>query len=305
MKQNLAPLILSVILLLGATIACSLSPTLTEVPPEQPTQEPPTEWPTQAPTAVPTEESMPKSPPADASPGDTWTRPADGMVMVYVPGGTFQMGSDEDDPDASTSEFPQHAVSLEGYWIDQTEVSNAHYEHCVEDGVCRQSGYAETEDYAGPDHPVVAVSWHDAVTFCEWAGATLPTEAEWEYAARGPEGYVYPWGNESPTPELCNFDNTLLSTSPVGFYPAGESWCGALDMAGNVSEWVADWYGENYYAESPSRSPAGPETGDHKVLRGGSWGSDQIGIRGADRSYHLPPDHIYGIVGFRCAIRQK
>jgi formylglycine-generating enzyme required for sulfatase activity len=227
------------------------------------------------------------------------------MVMVYVPGGTFQMGSNETDPVASPNESPQHAVTLDGYWIDQTEVSNAQYEICVGDGICQQSGHAQTEEYEGPDNPVVAVSWHNAVAYCEWAGATLPTEAEWEYAARGPEGYIYPWGDDAPTQELCSFDANNLGSSPTGSFPAGASWCGALDMAGNAAEWTADWYDEGYYAESPSDNPTGPSTGDHKVVRGGSWGHDQVGVRTTDRSYHIPPDHIYGVVGFRCAMREE
>jgi formylglycine-generating enzyme required for sulfatase activity len=298
MVKNLTSPILCVILLVGASIACGTGSTVTEVPLEQPTPVP-SEQPAQSPTAAPTDA------PAEPAVGEEWARPADGVTMVYVPAGAFQMGSEEADPGARADEFPQHTVTLDGYWIDQTEVSNAHYELCVDDGVCKQSGHAETEEYAGPEYPVVTISWHDASAYCEWAGATLPTEAQWEYAARGPEGYIYPWGDQNPTPELCSFDNNVLGTSPVGSYPRGASWCGALDMAGNVAEWTADWYDEGYYAESPSANPTGPSTGEHKVLRGGSWGHDLMGVRAADRSYHLPPDHIYGIVGFRCAMREE
>jgi len=227
------------------------------------------------------------------------------MVMVFVPGGTFQMGSEETDAAAHDDEFPQHAVTLDSFWIDQTEVTNAQYERCVEDDVCWPSGYAGVEDYRGSDYPVEAVTWHNGATYCEWAGARLPTEAEWEYAARGPEGHVYPWGDETPTRDLCNFDNNEGGTVPPGSYPAGASWCGALDMAGNVYEWVADWYDEGYYAGSPSQNPTGPATGEFVVLRGGSWGTDQAAVRAADRSYHLPPDHLYGGVGFRCVSRQE
>jgi len=296
--NKIVALFLSLILLTVAVIACTCnpSPAPTEVPPERPTQ-----GPTEALTPTPTTEPHHAGP----SLGDTSTRPVDGMVMVYVPGGTFQMGSDESDSDASIYEFPQHPVTLGSFWIDRTEVSNAQYERCVEGGVCWPSGYAEDEDYGGGDHPVESVSWNDAATYCEWAGARLPTEAEWEYAARGSGGRIYPWGDETPMRELCNFDNNEGGTIATGSYPAGASWCGALDMAGNVFEWMADWYDENYYQDSPLQNPTGPATGDHKVLRGGSWGDTQEGIRAAGRYYHLPPDHRYGGVGFRCVSRQE
>jgi serine/threonine-protein kinase len=278
-----------------ASSACNSGPTPTETP-----VIPPTQVPTEVPTAAPTDPSPPTGPPADALLGDTWTRPIDEMVMVYVPAGTFQMGSDEGDLGASSPEFPRHAVTLNGFWMDQTEVANAQYDRCVEDGSCRPSGFAEDEERTGDDYPVETVSWHDAATYCEWVGGRLPTEAEWEYSARGPDGRTYPWGDQAPTTELCSFANNVIGTTAVGSYPAGASWCGALDLAGNVAEWVADWYDEDYYGSSPAENPTGPAEGDFKVLRGGSWGSDQVGVRAADRSYHVPPDHIYGGVGFRC-----
>ena len=283
------PLTVSVTLLVVAVIgsACTSIPAPTEPP-----TEPPTEMPTEAPTAAPAGPSL----------GDTWTRPVDGMVMVYVPGGMFQMGSAETDSLASDPEFPQHAVTLDSFWIDSTEVTNGQYDLCVADGTCWPSGYQEDEERTGPEYPVETVSWDNAATYCEWAGGRLPTEAEWEYAARGPEGKIYPWGNEAPTTELCTFDNNVIGTTAAGSLPAGASWCGALDMAGNVAEWVADWYGENYYGGSPAQNPPGPETSDLKVTRGGSWGSDEVRVRAADRSYVLPPDHIYGGLGFRCVI---
>jgi serine/threonine-protein kinase len=227
------------------------------------------------------------------------------MVMVFVPGGTFQMGSAEGDLGASSPEFPQHAVTLDGFWIDGTEVTNAQYDRCVETGQCWPAGFAEDEERTGEDYPVETVSWYNAVTYCEWAGGRLPTEAEWEYAARGPDGHLYPWGDQAPTTDLCTFDNNVIGTTSVGAHPAGASWCGALDMAGNVAEWMADWYDESYYEGSPDQNPTGPAEGEFKVVRGGSWGSDEVGVRAADRSYHIPPDHIYGGVGFRCVTDQQ
>ena len=300
--KNRTLLLLSVAFLALAVIACICIPTPT--PPEPPTERP-TLPPTAAPTAAPTVEPTPEGPPVGPSLGDTRIRPADGMVMVFVPGGTFQMGSAEGDPTANDDEFPQHAVTLDGFWMDQTEVMNAQYELCVEDDVCWPSGHAGVEDYRGSDYPVVTVNWHNAAEFCAWAGARLPTEAEWEYAARGPEGHIYPWGDEAPTGELCNFDSNEGGPIPPGSYPAGASWCGALDMAGNVYEWVADWYAEDYYESSPSQNPTGPEVGEFVVLRGGSWGTDQAKVRASDRSYRIPPDHIYDGVGFRCVSSQE
>jgi len=202
--------------------------------------EPPAEMPTQAPT-----EELSKEP--TLPPGVTWTRPADGMVMVHVPAGTFQMGSSESDPNAEGDEFPQHSVTLDALWIDRTEVTNAQYRRCVEAGACQ----APTKcDWGSPNygedkkanHPVLCVDWHGAAAYCEWAGGRLPTEAEWEYAARGPDSFIYPWGNDLPDATLLNYAENVGDTSQVGSYSDGASWCGALDMAGNLWEWVADWY---------------------------------------------------------------
>jgi formylglycine-generating enzyme required for sulfatase activity/tRNA A-37 threonylcarbamoyl transferase component Bud32 len=271
---------------------------------------------------VPISESASGSPPADAFLHDTWTRPADGMVMVYVPGSTFEMGSTEGDDD----ERSVHDVTLDGFWLNQTEVTNAQFAAFLNDKGNQKDGGApllhiggvswldiEDEDclieqiggefrpksgYA--DHPVVEVSWYGANAYCEWVGARLPTEAEWEYAARGPEGNIYPWGNEDPTCDLAQYSDCSGQTVPVGSFPDGASWCDALDMAGNVWEWVADWYDEDYYDRSPSENPTGPTSGDLRVLRGGSWISDPDDVRGANRNWY-GPDGTNNYNGFRCA----
>jgi len=248
------------------------------------------------------------------SAGDTWTRPADGMVMVYVPGGEFEMGSTEGDGD----EQPVHTVALDAFWIDRTEVSNDQFaaflnvqgnqeeggvtwldledEDCLieqVDGEFRpKSGYA--------DHPVIEVTWYGAAAYCEWAGARLPTEAEWEYAARGPEGHIYPWGNEDPTCNLARYSECSGRTVLVGSLPDGASWCGALGLAGNVWEWVADWHDGDYYESSPSRNPLGPEEGDGRVLRGGSWIYDAGHLLSAYRGWEQPVSRFEDC-GFRCA----
>ena len=179
--------------------------------------------------------------PMSATPIATQTRPGDGMVMVYVPEGSFLMGSADGDLDAYDSEFPQHQVTLDAFWLDQTEVTNGQYERCVADGECR-ANYDYGSDFTGENQPVVGVSWDDAADYCAWAGGQLPTEAQWEYAARGPESLTYPWGDSAPDLTLLNYDWNVGRTTDVGSYPAGASWVGVLDMAGNVYEWVADWY---------------------------------------------------------------
>jgi formylglycine-generating enzyme required for sulfatase activity/predicted Ser/Thr protein kinase len=244
------------------------------------------------------------------SAGDTWVRPADEMVMVYVPAGEFEMGSTEA---GSADERPVHTVALDAFWIDRTEVTNAQYALCVGDGVCDEVDFVNDADFNGGDYPVVGVSWYDAETYCKWVDARLPTEAEWEYAARGPENRVFPWGHDFDGTKVnyCDanceddwadetVDDGYALTAPVGSYPAGASWCGALDLAGNVWEWVADWYDGDYYERSPTHNSPGPEEGDGKVLRGGSWGDVPDCVRGADRNMGLPDSRV-DYVGFRCA----
>jgi len=268
---------------------------------------PATATPTATSTVHPTSTPMPE-PPA----GTIQIRLADGMMMVYVPGGTFQMGSAESDPGARSSEFPQYTVTLDSFWIDQTEVTNAQYALCVADGKCNASYYADDARFNGDNYPVVGVSWYDAVAYCEWAGARLPTEVEWEYAARGEQGYIYPWGDEFDC-SRGNFDDETelddyvelglegcdgyVMTAPAGSFPTGVSWCGAWNMAGNVWEWVADWYGD--YPSEPQTNPTGPAAGDTRVLRGGSWDDGANWARSAYR-LDFAPDHRYAAYGFRC-----
>ncbi len=212
----------------------------------------------------------------------TRTREHDGMVMIYVPAGEFMRGSEE----GRNNERPVLPVYVDAFWFDRTEVTNAQWSLCVEAGVCRPSEYADDRDYNAAEQPVVGVSWNDAVAYAAWVGGRLPTEAEWEYAAGGPEAYVYPWGNQAPTCELANYGDCVGRTALVGSYPEGASWVGALDLAGNVWEWVADWYGE--YPSTGYENPSGPTSGSYRVLRGGSFFNNQSGMRCAYRGGGTP-----------------
>ncbi len=219
-------------------------------------------------------------PPAQAQAGDLWVD-ANGVEMVYVPAGEFLMGSPAGPGDRD--ERPQHRVFLEAYWMDRMLVTVGDYRT-----FCRETGRSlplEPKWGWHEDHPVVNVTWEDAAAYAKWAGRRLPTEAEWEKAARGTDGREYPWGNQWD-PRKCSNGINSRSTQPVGKYPAGASPYGALDMAGNVWQWCADWYDEDYYRFAPARNPTGPASGQHRVLRGGSWECDlPTMFRSARRDY--------------------
>ncbi len=250
---------------------------------------------------TPTSSSTPPQPLA------TQVSDIDGMVMVYVPSSPFKMGSADIDADASDEEKPQHIVHLRAYWIDRYEVTNAMYARCVRGGACIPPEKFSSKTYVAyynepgyENYPVIYVSWNDAQTYCTWAGRRLPSEAEWEKAARGVDGQIYPWGDQTPAANLANFGGQVGDTSRVGSYPDGASPYGVLDMAGNVAEWVADWYGEDYYAESAYSNPTGPQSGEFRVLRGGSWFNMARTMRSAFRLWNYPGVRT-DTIGFRCA----
>jgi formylglycine-generating enzyme required for sulfatase activity len=307
--------------------------------------------------AMVTADQVPVTHPAQGTtPIDTRIRSADGMVMVYVPAGEFKMGNtgiqwmwsgslvgDDLDLQVFTDERPQHAVYLDAFWIDQTEVTVGMFRTFV-----KATGYettAERDGWGAPwkdgpmeeewphvpgtdwqhphgpessavdDHPVVQVSWDDAAAYCEWAGGQLPTEAQWEMAARGTDGRLWPWGDtyEGNRGSFCDascpvkrwnhdsYDDGYALTSPVGSFPSGASPYGAMDMAGNVWEWVADWYDENYYSDSPYKNPTGPLSGTERAQRGGAWYDNESWVRITVR-HSTPPWVRCDDLGFRCAL---
>lgn len=267
--------------------------------------------------------------------GSTMVNLVDGAVMVYVPEGEFLMGSE----DGYSNEKPEHLVYLDAFWIYQHPVTNVQFAAFIDSTghettaeemgwsyVFEDRGWVKRDgaDWGAPegpgsslagreDHPVVHVSWFDASVYCAWAGGRLLSEAEWEKAARGTDGRKHPW-RESPVisykVNYCdvncpssypdtNWDDGFEKTSPVGSYPLGASPYGALDMVGNVWEWVADWFGEDYYSRSPYENPAGPDNGAYRVMRGSSWLTEvrylRVSIRNGD-----DPGLSSGDIGFRC-----
>jgi eukaryotic-like serine/threonine-protein kinase len=256
--------------------------------------------------------------PLIASPSTVAPSP-DSVEEVLIPAGSFQMGCDIDNPaengcnavEWQTRELPLHAVHLDAYYVDKFQVTNARYQACVDAGGCTppsdSSSNTRPDSYGNPeyaDYPVIWVDWHQANAFCRWAGKRLPTEAEWEKAARGSgDTRKYPWGNGEPICTLANFAEGLgcsQDTRQVGATPAGASPHGVMDMAGNVWEWVNDWYQADYYGVSPAANPQGPGAGEYRVLRGGSWNFSGFFLRTAFR-FRGKPGYEYFNIGFRCA----
>lgn len=250
----------------------------------------------------------------------------DSMSMVLIPAGRFLMGSDSDEllticglyysnctKDSLITEEPVHTVYLDAYWIDQTEVTNGMYAKCVAAGNCQAPGNfsssTRTSYYGDPqylDYPVIFVDQNDAKTYCQWTGRRLPTETEWEKAARGENGFYFPWGNSTPTCEQANFlgdagSPCIGDTTVVGSHPVGISPYGAMDMAGNVWEWTEERFDQNYYRSLLTSNPTGPNPGKTSVLRGGSWLYNGYNLRSANRGIgvsSLKSDNL----GFRCAL---
>lgn len=226
------------------------------------------------------------------------------VAMVTLPAGAFRMG--RDGAEALEDERPSHEVWLDAFAIDRYEVTTQAYATFLAQSQRAAPAFWDTVVLAKHgDRPVVGVSWDDARAFCQWAGKRLPTEAEWEKAARGTDERKYPWGNQDPTPDRANFalgarfsyEQVLL---PVGRFPAGASPYGVQNLAGNAGEWVQDWYGGSYYETSPPSNPQGPDQGQFRVLRGGSW-SDLPKYLLTYSRFKLLPETQNSFTGFRCA----
>jgi len=272
-----------------ATPTNSLSPTITHTPSPTITSKPPLEI------------------------GSQKVREKDGMVMVYVPEGDFIMGAECDSDNCDYD--PRHTIYLDAFWIDRTEVTNEKYAKCVAEGFCSEPAarYSITrEDYYNnsygsfDDYPVIMVDWNQAKSYCLWAGGDLPTEAQWEKAARGTDGKTFPWG-DSIYKNSINYTGIVKDTTRVASFSQDFSPYGSFDMAGNVAEWVNDWYDENYYDISPYKNPTGPIDGEARVIRGGNWFYNQSEKLIFMYTYYrdsASPDRKFVTHGFRCAFSQ-
>ncbi len=221
----------------------------------------------------------------------------DGTTLVAVPAGEFLMGADGNDN-------PEHTVTLGDYWIYSTKVTNQQYAVCVNLGQCLRPHRTDNPNFAeikNANHPVVGISYDQAAAYCSFVHGRLPTEAEWEKAARNPDGGLYPWGETLPSCDLLNFNNCVGRTSNVIDYQNGKSYYGSLQMLGDVFEWVSDWYSSDYYANSSIDNPQGPSGGTSRSVRSSSFASgvDQVSV--ANRQFENPENHRSDL-GFRCVI---
>ncbi len=252
------------------------------------------------------------SPPACTRVGQTWTSPADRMTLECVPAGEFWMGSAENDPLAAADEFPLRQVSLPAFWIDRTEVTNSMFAGCVAAGTCHSRTYSPylwgtytrwRDPYYGDpqydNYPVIMLDGDEAEAYCHWAGRRLPSESEWEKAARGTDGRMFPWG-EGIDCEKANYTGCSVDTTEVTAHPAGASPYGALDMAGNLWEWTSDWYPDEKIVSGLPPTMLPPHYYEYRALRGGSWGSPANYLRTAERASGKPEHWFDNQIGIRC-----
>ena len=281
--------------LLAGACAPAATPAPTPTQPAPASTAPPSP---ELPTALPSPTLVPVN---LAGPGAgsemAWT---DGSVLDFVPAGEFTMGSDL--PDA-----PQRTVSLDDYWIYKTEVTNSMYAFCISVGACappaQEVGATLYDNPVYANYPIVGVSWDMASNYCAWIGGRLPSEAQWEKAARGSQGSQYPWGNSEASCDVGNFAGCVGALTDVTKYPDGASQYGVLDMAGNVFEWVNDFYAEDYYNSAPAENPTGPDSGEFRVVRGSGYETD---IDQASSAIRRPAGTGYHSrdLGFRCVVQE-
>ena len=295
--KNIHPIFLLMIVLTLTLGACG---GVTETPPPQ-NQEPaqpatPKDQPDNQQTEIPTPTLKPinlAGPPAGTP--MVWV---DGSILVHVPGGEFVMGDGGDDN-------PVHTVGLSSFWVYRTKVTNRMYSICIAAGRCMPPQTDEAikalSDPVKRDFPVVDVDWQQAEAYCQFVDGRLPTEAQWEKTARGPDGNIYPWGDSAPACDLLNYKDCVGDKSDVYDYPVGKSYYEALDLSGNVFEWVADWYTPGYYTDSPKVDPLGPELGEVRSVRSSSFNSE-AGILSPARRFFLKPEDHRPDLGFRCIV---
>ncbi len=221
----------------------------------------------------------------------------DGTILVAVPAGPFTMGH-------GGSDNPEHIVTLSDFWIYSTKVTNQEYAFCVNSGQCTPPDLKDNPtytDFTRLNDPVTGVNYAQSAAYCTFVHGRLPTEAEWEKTARGPDGNIYPWGNNSPVCDLLNFNNCVGKTTNVIKYPQGASYYSALDMEGNTFEWVADWYNALYYKQGPTQDPLGPDSGNVRSVRSGGYKAAPDQVPASVRFFSNPNDHRRDL-GFRCVV---
>lgn len=285
-------------ILLAAALIIGVTACVPATPPPTPTPVPPSPVPATEvpPTSTPTLVPVPLAGP-QAGAAMKWM---DGSTLIFVPAGEFVMGT-------GAGNSPTHAISLDQYWIQETEVTNGMYAQCVATGACtppvQEVGAPVYTNLQYNSYPVVGVNWDQAGAYCAWIQGGLPTEAQWEKAARGSVGSTFPWGEEGAACDFLNFAGCVKHTTSVTDYEDGRSPYGLFDMSGNVFEWVQDWYGEAYYSNSPSTNPPGPESGDQRVVRGSSFESDPDQAAAGLRHFAAPGYHSAEL-GFRCVVAE-
>lgn len=306
--RSITSLIMICMVMLFFCIGCNRTPIKTDIPDGS--------KPEPAMTAK-IESSPEESPVPESDLQKNLVNPIDGAEMVLIPGGEFTMGATESDKDADEDEKPTRKVYIKSFYIYKFEVTNRQYANFI-----GKTGYKPEGEWKllfnkfTADHPVVEVSWEDALAYCKWVGGRLPTEAEWEKAARGTDGRIYPWGNKWD-PDKCNMklmktkrwkvaklekhDDIWYGTLPVGSFKTGVSPYGVFDMAGNVEEWCSDYFLEDYYKDSPSRNPRGPRDGDARVLRGGGFFAEKEDVHCTSREDDDPAKWC-NLYGFRVVV---